>query len=365
MKEQKTICPIIETVSPSVSFEKIEPVIQFLESNDVLPETSLVFPVGTVTHDGRLDLCKQNLGVDGAKMIVGALKQNQSVKHLLLGTNKIGNEGAKILSEAIEHNNTLETLYLGCNYIESEGAIALCQALENNTDIKSVWFKRNPIGKDSVPALINLLKKNKNIRTLDLVNTCLEDGFCDLFDYLKENGSIERLYLSGNYLTPQYIRHLSAALERNKTIKALFLSVNNFGDEGADFLAKSLAQNTVLEELSVASCGLQEAGIISLLDALENNKNLKHLDLGYASSTRVLKSKGNEISDKATQKLLKFIEESPQLEYLNLVKTNLSGSNKSLFSNYPNKKIVIDGQNNDNKKIKIHPDSQAIKSVYR
>lgn len=364
MKEQKTICPVIEIVPPSVSFEKIEPVIQFLHSNDALPEVSLVFPVGTVTHDGRLDLCKQNLGVDGARMIVGALKQNQSVKHLLLGTNKIGNEGAKILSEAIEHNNTLETLYLGCNHIESEGAIALCQALEENTDIKSVWFKRNPIGKDSVPALINLLKKNKNIRTLDLVNTCLEDGFCDLFDYLKENDSIERLYLSGNYLTPQYIGHLSATLAENKSLKALFLSVNNFGDEGATLLAKGLAHNTTLEELSVASCGLQKMGIIQLLEGLSNNKNLKYLDLGYASSTRVLQSKGNEISDKAAEKLLIFIEASPQLVYINLVKTKLSETYKRLFSNILNKNIVIDGQNNKITR-QPHPDSQAIKSVYR
>jgi Ran GTPase-activating protein (RanGAP) involved in mRNA processing and transport len=365
MKEQKTICPVIETDMTSVLFEKIEPVLQFLESNDALPETSLVFPIGTVTNDGRLDLCKQNLGADGARMIVGALKQNQSVKHLLLGTNKIGNQGAIDLSEAIAHNSSLETLYLGCNYIESEGAIALCEALEHNTDIKSVWFKRNPIGKDSVPALINLLKKNSHIRTLDLVNTCLEDGFCDLFDYFKENQSVERLYLSGNYLIPpQYMAHLAGVLTHNKTLKALFVSVNNFGDEGATLLAKGLAQNTTLEELSVASCGLQEAGIICLLDALAQNKNLKHLDLGYASSTRVLQSKGNTLSDVAAQKLLEFIEASPQLMSINLIKTNLSDTYKGLFSKITDRRISIDGLNNK-KTIARHPDSQAIKSVYR
>jgi Ran GTPase-activating protein (RanGAP) involved in mRNA processing and transport len=364
MKEQKTICPVIETEIASVSFEKIEPVLHFLESNNALPETSFVFPIGTVTNDGRLDLCKQNLGADGARMIVGALKQNQSVKHLLLGTNKIGNQGAIDLSEAIAHNNTLETLYLGCNYIESEGAIALCEALEQNTDIKSVWFKRNPIGKDSVPALINLLKKNKNIRTLDLVNTGLEDGFCDLFDYFKENTCIERLYLSGNYLTPQYIAHLADVLEHNKTLKALFVSVNNFGDEGASHLAKGLAKNTTLEELSVASCGLKEVGIISLLDALVCNKNFKHLDLGYASSTRVLQSKGNEISDLAAQRLLKFIENAPQLASVNLAKTRIPNTYKHIFANFTHINIRIDGFKNP-KTIEPHPDSKAIKSVYR
>jgi Ran GTPase-activating protein (RanGAP) involved in mRNA processing and transport len=365
VKEQKTICPVIETDIATVSFDQIKPVLQFLESNDALPETSLVFPIGTVTNDGRLDLCKQNLGADGASMIVGALKQNQSVKHLLLGTNGIGNEGAKVLSEAISQNHTLETLYLGCNYIESEGAIAICEALEDNKDIKSVWFKRNPIGKDSVPALINLLKKNKNIRTLDLVNTGLADGFCDLFDYFKENTRIERLYLSGNYLTPpQYMAHLAAVLAHNKTLKALFVSVNNFGDEGAALLAKGLAQNTTLEELSVASCGLKEAGIVCLLEALASNKNLKHLDFGYASSTRVLQSKGNEISDVSAQRLLEFIENSPQLASLNLSKTRIPNTYKDIFASFTHINIRIDGFKNS-KTVEPHPDSKAIKSVYR
>jgi Ran GTPase-activating protein (RanGAP) involved in mRNA processing and transport len=364
MTDNKIICPVINSDISPILLENIEPIIQYLKSNQNLPDFPLIFPIGTVTDDGRLDLCKQNLGVDGAAIIVNALKNNPSVKHLLLGTNKIGNEGAKALTDVIQQNTALETLYLGCNNIESEGAIAICAALEENKDIKSLWFKRNPIGKESVPALIQLLKKNKNIRTLDLVNTCLEDGFYDLFDYLKENNSIERLYLSGNYLTPEHCAALAKTLIHNTSINALFLSVNDFGDAGVKELAQGLAQNNTLEELSLASCGINELGILELIKGLSNNKNLINLDLGFSPSTRVLKSKANQISDKAAAELVEFIELSPNLAFINLVKTNISAAFKIQFAELKNKTIFMDGFTNKNTFI-LHPDAKAIKSMYR
>lgn len=364
MEEQKTICPVLEQNIQPIAQEYISPVIDFLLSESPLPESSQVFPIGTITHDGRLDLCKQNLGVDGAAMIVDALKRNKTVKHLLLGTNAIGDEGAKILSDAIQYNTSLETLYLGCNKIQADGAIALCKALEENKDIKSVWFKRNPIGRESVPALVQLLKKNSYIRTLDLVNTCLEDGFFDLFEYFKENESLERLYLSGNYLNSTHLESFADVLKSNNTLKALFISVNNFADEGAIHLAEGLKDNNGLEELSIASCGIQEKGMLHLIKALENHKSIKYLDLGYAPSTRILQSQSNEISDLVAEKLLELLEKLPNLIYLNLTKTNLSAQYKPKFLEYQGKTIIIEGAPNKNT-FNSHPDAQSIKSVYR
>jgi Ran GTPase-activating protein (RanGAP) involved in mRNA processing and transport len=364
METQKTICPVTDVNFLPVLSENIAPICDYLQHNDPLPILPLIFPIGTVTNDGRLDLCKQNLGIEGAKLIVNALKDNTCVKHLLLGTNKIGNEGAKMLSQVIQQNHALETLYLGCNHIEAEGAIAICEALEANTDIKSVWFKRNPIGKKSVPALIQLLKKNKNIATLDLVNTCLEDGFLDLFDYFMENTTVERLYLSGNYLTINHLKKLGNMLAHNTALKALFVSVNAFGDEGAKYLAHGLAKNAILEELSVASCGIRADGMVALVEGLSKYKNLTYLDAGYASSTRALHSQANEIDDLAAEKLLQLVEKSPKLTHVSLAKTNISAAYKAQFANLKEKNIVMDGFTHKNA-FPAHPHSKAIKSVYR
>lgn len=364
MNKNETICPVIDSEIEDILFEKMQPILDFLQKNEALPDSDLAFPIGTVTHDGRLDLCKQNLGIEGAAMIVDALQINQNVKHLLLGTNKIGNEGAKFLSEIIRQNTALQTLYLGCNNIEAEGAIAICEALEENTDIKSLWFKRNPIGEKSVAALIHLLQKNKNIRTLDLVNTCLEDGFYALFDYFQANKSVERLYLSGNYLKAAHLESIGELLAKNKTLRALFVSVNLFGDEGAQNLAKGLAQNDTLQELSIASCGIGGDGFVAIFKALEGNKNLKYLDLSYTPSTKVLKSEANEMTNEAAEKLLFLLQKLPNLKYINLTKTRLSAEYKAVFSNFQEKNIIFEGINTKNT-FEAHQDSKAIKSVYR
>jgi Ran GTPase-activating protein (RanGAP) involved in mRNA processing and transport len=364
MKEEITICPITETNTEHLPNEQITPIMEYLQTQNVLPENQIVFPIGTLTNDGRLDLCKQSLGVQGAMQISDALKENAFVKHLLLGTNGLGNEGAKNLAQVIEKNESLETLYLGCNRIEAEGAISLCKALEENKNIKSVWFKRNPIGKESVPALINLLKKNVKIRTLDLVNTCLAEGFLPFFEYLAENASLERIYLSGNYLKVNQIETLSKALAQNTTLKALFLSVNDFENDGAKFLAEGLAQNTTLTELSLASCGISEEGFLALIKAFSRNPNLAYVDFGYASSTRVLQAKANDISNHSAEKLFEWAKNAANLKYLNLSKTNLSEKYKTLFANLQGKCVVMEGVSYQNNYLP-HPDSQAIKSVYR
>jgi Ran GTPase-activating protein (RanGAP) involved in mRNA processing and transport len=362
------VCPVIG-VEPAVYVgEAVTPVVEYLLREQGLPAQELTFPVGTITTDGRLDLCKQNLGPEGAAQIVDAIKKNSWVKHLLLGTNNIGDAGAQVLSEAVAHNARLETLYVGCNNIHEAGTVALCHALEQNSHIRSVWFKRNPIGKASVPALIRLLTRNSNIRTLDLVNTCLEEGFLELFDYLAANNTLERLYLSGNYLTPRYMEAAATMLKKNKSLRGLFVSVNLFGDEGARHLADGLAANTTLEELSVASCGIGEAGTLHLVDGLWQHPALRSLDMGYAPSTQVLKAAPNSINAVAAEKLWQWLQVVPRLEVLNLVKTGMPQQYKERFAalGVAGKPIsvIMDGMNVTSR-FPLHPDSAAIKSVYR
>jgi Ran GTPase-activating protein (RanGAP) involved in mRNA processing and transport len=362
---QHIVCPVIGVKAPACGSESVTPVVEYLLRDEGLPVRELTFPVGTITADGRLDLCKQNLGPGGAALIVDAIRKNRSVKHLLLGTNNIGDAGAQVLSEAVAHNARLETLYLGCNNIQEAGTVALCQALEQNTHIRSVWFKRNPIGKASVPALIRLLTRNRNIRTLDLVNTCLDEGFLELFDYLAANNTLERLYLSGNYLTPRNMEGVAAMLKKNETLRGLFVSVNPFGDEGARHLADGLAANTTLEELSVASCGIGEAGTLHLVGGLWQHPTLRSLDMSYAPSTRVLKAAPNNITAAAAEKLWQWLQVVPRLEVLNVVRTGMPQQYKERFAALENGvSVIMDGMNVTSR-FPLHPDCVAIKSVYR
>lgn len=356
--ETTILCPVDQVIH---HFEgDLQPVLDFLLSNQPLPSTDKVFPVGTITADGRLDMCKQKLGVAGITRVTAALQKNQVIKHVLLGTNAFGNPGAMEIGALLKINTTIETVYLGCNYIESEGCKAICEALEQNNTVKSLWFKRNPIGAESIPSLIRLLQRNKNIRTLDLVNTGRGEGIPELLQYLGSNISIERLYISGNYLTAQTMKFVSDMLMENKHLRSLYVSVNDFGNEGVENLLPGLIVNTTLKELSLASSGITDEGVQQLCAALKIHNSLNMLDLGYAASTRAVGAKANKIAAEGAAAIM----ELSALQSLNLTRT---GFPKDMIQHIIQKDIphvVVDGMPAKGVGY-MHPDSRAIKSVYR
>jgi Ran GTPase-activating protein (RanGAP) involved in mRNA processing and transport len=369
MHVTKIACPV-DHVKITFPFpeQDLQPVIENIANNNSLPAADASFPVGTITADGRLDMCKQQLGVFGIKQVAAALQNNVVVKHILLGTNAFGNQGAKAVAELVTNNNTIETVYLGCNYIEQEGCKAICEALEENQSVKSIWFKRNPIGPESIPAIIKLLSKNKQIRTLDLVNTGVGQGVHALLEYLQENDTIERLYLSGNELTAATMKYVSAMLEKNNRIRSLYLSVNDIGDEGVAELIPGLTNNTSLEELSLSSCGIGDKGMELLFTVLKAKDNIKSLDLGYAPSTRVLGAKANQLSPATADLLIAYIMEQKNVSNLNLGKIQLSEAQKNILKEEFERRnpgsLEMSGYQSKNK-FPAHPDSKAIKSVYR
>ena len=111
MKE--VYCPVTHSYnSTETVLREIKPLVDFLESNQISRE-NITFPRGTVTDDGRLDLCKQSIGIEGCELISEALKHNQTINAVLFGTDGIGDVGAAKVAQLIEENETLETIYLG------------------------------------------------------------------------------------------------------------------------------------------------------------------------------------------------------------------------------------------------------------
>lgn len=172
----------IET-SPDVLAE-LTSLLDHLGSNQSVSHR-ITFPRGTVLPDGRLDLCKQGLGVTGCGLVTGALKTNTAIASLLLGTNGIGDTGASEVAQLIQHNHRLEVVYLGCNAISEIGVASLAQALTDNQSVTGLWLKRNPIGTAGAYHIAQMLRHNRSIRTLDLVSTQMgEDGLAAILDAL-------------------------------------------------------------------------------------------------------------------------------------------------------------------------------------
>src|SRR5260370_14061932 len=132
-------------VVPRATQQDLAPLVAHLTS-DGAPTDALAFPRGTLLPDGRLDLCKQGVGPDGARVVAAALRDNTFVRSLLLGADALGDEGARAIGERVAESRHLETLFLGCNNIGSAGMEALAAALRGHPTMRGLWVKRNAIG---------------------------------------------------------------------------------------------------------------------------------------------------------------------------------------------------------------------------
>src|SRR5438105_415879 len=85
---------------------ELEPLLRRLRDNTPIPGPQ-TFPRGTLLADGRLDLCKQDLGPGGARAVAAALRHNTRVRHLLLGADGLGTEGARAVAELVRDSPAL------------------------------------------------------------------------------------------------------------------------------------------------------------------------------------------------------------------------------------------------------------------
>jgi len=302
----------------------LEPLLDLLRLNRAVGEPCEL-PRGTLLPDGRLDLCKQGLGVEGCRAVTRALAGNTVVRSLLLGTNGIGDAGAAAVAELLSVNRTLEVVYLGCNRIGTRGVEQLTDTVAENGTVEGLWLKRNPIGPGGLRAVANLIRRGAPIRVLDLVNTCPgEPALNEVVAALNEAPSgVECLYLGGNALDGTAATRLAELVARNQTLRGLFLNVNRLTDAGAEQLATGLVRNRGLHALGLASNGVGPTGIAALARRLCGHPNMDWLDLGYSPSTRVLGCAANRISGEAVAALADLVAGSPRLCELNLTGTGI------------------------------------------
>lgn len=325
MATDTILCPIKGPLpAPTCPPAELAPLLDALRANRAVAEPR-AFSRGTLLPDGRLDLCKQGLGVAGCRAVTAALAGNTVVRSLLLGTNGIGDAGAGAVAELLSVNRTLEVVYLGCNGIRDTGAERLTAAVADNPAVTGLWLKRNPIGPGGLRAVANLARGGAAVRVLDLVNTCPgEPAVGEVVSALCAGPTaVECLYLGGNALDESACPALATLLAGNRTLRGLFLNVNRLGDAGARVLAEGAARNRGLRALGLASNGFGPAGIAALARGLCGHPDLEWLDLGYSPSTRVLGCAANRVAGEAVPALAELLAGSPRLAELTLAGTGI------------------------------------------
>lgn len=116
-------------------------------------------------------------------------------------------------------------------------------------------------------------------------NNLSRKGIIKLRDLLLDpNCTLEKLFLSNNYLGDEGCTIISKAFEKNNTIRKLDLSNNNILDNGIISLANSLVNNTTLQKLIVSNNYIGNNGMSSFCDILKNTPNDKFLKLDFSSN---------------------------------------------------------------------------------
>lgn len=312
-----THCPAVAVpaVVPCDPAE-LQPLLDYLQTGEQ-PTEAVAFPRGTLLPGGRLDLCKQSLGPEGAERVLEVLAASghRGVRAILFGTGAIGNRGAHAVAAALERGVELDTVYLGCNKIDDVGALAEAVA---RSRVDALWLKRNPLGEAGGRRLAEVIARG-GPRVLDVYNCELGDaGVAAVAEALAAPACrVEHVYLGGNAAGPAAAEAIGALLATTTRLRSIQLSASRFAGCFAP-VARGLADNRTLEELGLASCGLPPAGGVAIAEALIRHPRLRRLDLALAPSARALEEPPNRVGDAGAPAVAELIRANGPLVALDL-----------------------------------------------
>ena len=318
--------PVPEPVDIS-SREQMQPLYEWLDKNTAFTEQDLKFLRGTVTTDGRLDLCKQVIGPQGVAPLLDSMRGNTHIERLLLGNNVIGDSGGPLIAEFIRSGQSpLNVWYIAGNNFSATGVKPICEALHNDSQVRALWLKRNPLKSEAMIHMGELMRVNTRIEVLDLLNCgLLDEGVRLLFESLAHNTTLKHLYLSANGISPTGLAHIASYLSTGKSsLETLFLGGNRIGDEGARILSQGLTHDKKLVRLNLTSSRIGAQGMKHLAEALEGHPSLSVLDLGYMRATMDLGELGNYIEDEGAFYLSKLIPSLSKLVSLSITHNHLT-----------------------------------------
>jgi Ran GTPase-activating protein (RanGAP) involved in mRNA processing and transport len=305
---------------------ELAPLVAWLERREAAA-APLAFPRGTVLPDGRLDLCKQSLGPDGARRVLSALRGHPAITSVLFGTGAIGNTGAAAVADALDDGVVLDTVYLGCNRIDHAGVAALAGAIARSR-VNALWLKRNPLGTGGARAIAALIRGGTALRVLDLFNCELDDeGVAIVAEALADPASrIEHVYLGGNAAGWRAARALAELLATTRTLASLGISASRLGDDGAIAVAEGLARNTSLRELGLASNAIGPRGAAAIARAAAQHPRLAVLDLGAVGAARALGERSNHLGNDGAVPIAELIAATTTLRALDLMENGITSN---------------------------------------
>lgn len=142
-----------------------------------------------------------------------------------------------------------------------------------NTNKKQISTKT-----ENFAFLSNLIKNAKSLSFINLSNTNISNGMKLLVDGIKAS-NISTLNLSGNYIDCDGVSLLSSGLKALNSIKILTLEFNNIADTGCKNLSDALRNNKSIESIFLGyNYKITFKGVLAFKESVKTNTNITVVD---------------------------------------------------------------------------------------
>ncbi|NXJ82924.1 LRC45 protein, partial [Trogon melanurus] len=236
---------------------------------------------GTAAGGGRLDLSAQSLSLETCGALGRLLPGGAPFAELALSDCGLSEEGAKLLLDGLCSNTTVKSLDLKGNNLRTMGAEALGELLRQNKSIRSLVLEWNSLGvwEEGFSFFCHGLGENNCLRRLDLRNNQINhQGAGELAAALKQNASLQELDLRWNNIGLLGGRALLNCLHSNKTLKRLELAGNNVPSDILKAIEQAMVHNQ--DRQNILSETQNRAYILSKeIVSLKDEKTKQFLDL--------------------------------------------------------------------------------------
>jgi len=236
-----------------------------------------------LTHWRVLDLRGNNLGRLGMNNIFWALRQNRSLRSLLIGENNAGplfgsDDDALLqhgvaIQRALRANVVLRELDLSYTGIDWRGGVNIFEALVENYSIRKISLRGNVLDDNVHEALSNLFRYNDILEEVDLGENRMGYQCCySIAEALECNRSVHSLSIDYNNLSAAgsiTIEAFVRCLAMNTTLRTLIMDGNKLGSEWGVKLADGFSRNNTLYKVSLRDSRLDARAGMALLNAFK------------------------------------------------------------------------------------------------
>ena len=350
----------------------------------------------------KIDLSCNKISDNGVIVICDYFKNDLYLLELNLSNNKITNEGAKQIAKAIKKHPVLQNINISKNYITAEGLLYFIEAAKNNYTLQVVNITYNNVIRSGFTSIkqcienlqypVQICASYNEISTYGQLISKISKSYAPgnieeviwsfkeydpdhlvmcLSECLKEDDTLQELYLQYTLTTSKQAKFIAEALKVNKTLKKLCIIINFKSDDviaaisdgfkgnkslhelnmrieyskitnkGAKLLAEAIKVNTILKILHINSNRISDDGVASISDSLKSNNSLQKLHMGDTNITsegakkiaeaikvntilKILHVNSNRISDDGVASISDSLKSNNSLQELHMGDNNIT-----------------------------------------